>query len=147
MQPGNVLLSRQQHSREARSTAPAASRLRQAVTEEPWPLLLSKVLNLSCASDLVRALSASMGGIGSRVIYPVRAATEAKLAKGADDAAAPEAEAARRAPAAAKLRRAADARREKAARLQARLHEIEDRIFEAFSQKARPRPLAAGCTA
>jgi hypothetical protein len=80
-------------------------------------------------------------------MYPICAATEAKLAKGADDAAALEAEAARRAPAAVKLRRAADARREKAARLQARLHEIEDRIFEAFSQKARPHPLADGCSA
>ena len=65
-------------------------------------------------------------------------ALEQKLAAAASEAEALDAEAGRKLPGAGKLRNAITERERKMAGLQKRMHEIEDRIFAAFSKKVGP---------
>lgn len=70
------------------------------------------------------------------------AALEQKLEAAGSEAEALDKEANRKLPGAGKLKSAIAERERKMAALQTRIHEIEDKIFAAFSKKARtPWPL------
>lgn len=66
------------------------------------------------------------------------AALEQKLEAAASEAEVLNKEAGKKLPGAGKLRSAIAERERKMDALQARIHEVEDRIFAAFSEKARP---------
>jgi chromosome segregation ATPase len=76
----------------------------------------------------------------------VPAALEQRLAAAVGEAEALRQEAQKKLPGADKLRKAIEERESKKETLQKRIHEIEDRIFAAFSTKVTVTPDISGCS-